>query len=311
MVLTYAGDGQRCARRRGRESGCRNCCRGVRKPGGGANAGAGTQCDEFPFKSTAEGGRGAWTRCVTGWQNQLQGHYLSSWYADHGLRAGDQFVVRVVGYDCAAARSTDLQSCGGAIVKRQGGDDGHYGGDDDDDDDDGDDDDDNYDNDEEWTSSTPVGSGTETAVRRTLDNRTDVVVVAFGDLEGGRFRATARMVEGRLARARVLDSDGYEVAVPGGLDALYSEDGMVLDWRLDGFVGGVGLLGETTSRDVKLVWDLVEHSNLSVVDTGSDGGDGGGGGGESGSSRAVATSASLMISVVAGGVLSLLYFFLP
>lgn len=231
-MLTYAGDGQRCARARGRNSGCRGCCSGVRKPESSANAGETTECDEFPFKSTVEGGAGAWTRCVTAWQNQLQGHYLGSWYAANGLVAGSRFVVRVVGLDCSTVQPTDLQGCAGS---------GSGSG---------------------TSASSPgtvVASGTETVARPSLDNRTNLVIAPFGDLDAGDFRANLRLALGRLSRLSIIDSDGAEVAPsPADLEPLNSLSGLSLDLALDEYAGGLGAIGEIDgSGPVNLSWELV------------------------------------------------------
>lgn len=198
MILTRALDGKKCSKARGRESGCPGCCSGVRKPASSPNAGSATQCDEFPFKSTIEGGAGAWIRCVTAGQNTLQGTYINSWYADHGVGAGDQFIVRVVNLVCATVVSTDLQSCNGATVRPRD------------------------------VKPEKLGSGVETATHRTLDNRTDVVVAPLGDLDGGGFLATARVVNGRLKNLALLDGDGEEILPLDSLDTVYSTDGLVM-----------------------------------------------------------------------------------
>ena len=192
----------------------------------GPNTGTGTQCDEFPFKSTVEGGQGAWIRCVTNRQNSLQGIYLNSWYSDKGLKSGDKFIVRVTNLDCSTVKSTDLQSCGGAINRAR----------------------------QEET----LASDSETATRRTLDNQSTVVLAPFGDLEGGSFHATALMAAGHVDDGIVIDSDGDEIMTPNNLDTLYGPDGMGMDWDLDGYVGGIGFVGNTESSDVNLTWSLVK-----------------------------------------------------
>lgn len=65
----------------------------------------------------AEGGENAHKSCVTAWQNSLQGGLLS--LLGSKLVRGEQFVVRVVGIDCADVQETDLQSCKGSTEKRQ------------------------------------------------------------------------------------------------------------------------------------------------------------------------------------------------
>ncbi|KAF4837483.1 hypothetical protein CGCSCA4_v011949 [Colletotrichum siamense] len=238
IVLTYAGDGQRCSRQRGRGSGCRGCCRGVTKSSG-AEAGRRTECDEFPFKSTVEGGDGAWIRCVTGCENQLQGYYLNSWYRDNNIKPDDQFIVRVSNLDCSTVQPADLQSCqnGGASTLQ--------------------------------TRAESLESGSETAVRRTLDNKTTVVIAPFGDLDGMGYEAKARMSTGRLTQARVIDSDGDEISAMGedNLNSLYSDDGLSIKWAFDDYVGGVGFIGETQSTSVNLTWNLQSDASGSSSDS--------------------------------------------
>ncbi|KAF9880147.1 hypothetical protein CkaCkLH20_02101 [Colletotrichum karsti] len=228
IVLTYAGDGLDCARLRGRNSGCRGCCKDVIKSTG-AEAGRRTECDEFPFKSTVEGGDGAWVRCVTAWENQLQGYYLNSWYKDNNIKPDDQFIVRVSNLDCSTVQPSDLQTCsGGGVGTRQ-------------------------------IKAEPLASGSETAVRRTLDNKTNVVVAAFGDLDGMGYEANAQLVTGRLTQGRVIDSDGYEVSAMSddNLNSLSSKDGLNVKWKFDDYVGGIGFIGETQSTSINLTWELL------------------------------------------------------
>lgn len=229
IVLTYAGDGSDCANQRGRESGCRGCCKNIRKLSG-VNAGSRTECDEFPYKSTLEGGASAWTRCVTAWENQLQGYHLNSWYSDVGILPGDQFIVRVLGLDCATVKEDDLQGCEGGSFKRQLASEGY--------------------------------SGTETTMHRTLDGKVNVVVVPFGDLDGGSFLANARMVTGTLNSATIIDGDGQPMASfsYSELSKLYTQGGMSMNWDLSDYVGGIGLIGETSSSNVNLVWNLTTVS---------------------------------------------------
>ncbi|WYZ42163.1 hypothetical protein EsH8_V_001058 [Colletotrichum jinshuiense] len=229
IVLTYAGDGSDCANQRGRESGCRGCCKNIRKLSG-VNAGSRTECDEFPYKSTLEGGASAWTRCVTAWENQLQGYHLNSWYSDVGILTGDQFIVRVLGLDCATVKEDDLQGCEGGSFKRQLASEGY--------------------------------SGTETTMHRTLDGKVNVVVVPFGDLDGGSFLANARMVTGTLNSATIIDGDGQPMASfsYSELSKLYTQGGMSMNWDLSDYVGGIGLIGETSSSNVNLVWNLTTVS---------------------------------------------------
>ncbi|KAH0440881.1 hypothetical protein CcaCcLH18_02224 [Colletotrichum camelliae] len=198
-----------------------------------------TECDEFPFKSTVEGGDGAWIRCVTGWENQLQGYYLNSWYRDNNIKPDDQFIVRVSNLDCSTVQPADLQSCqngGGSTLQ---------------------------------TRAESLGSGSETAVRRTLDNKTTVVIAPFGDLDGMGYEAKARMSTGRLTQARVIDSDGDEISAMGedNLNSLYSDDGLSIKWAFDDYVGGVGFIGETQSTSVNLTWDLQSDASGSSSDS--------------------------------------------
>jgi hypothetical protein len=167
---------------------------------------------------------------VTNWQNTLQGHYLRSWYPTNKIKPGDRFVVEVTNLDCSTVTSTQLQSCGGSIVRPR-----------------------QVDN--------LLASGSETAVRRTLDNRTNVVVAPFGDLQGGVFEARGRLSDGRVSTAQLVDSDGDGLGELTDLTNIYSEDGLVMKWGLDGYVGGIGFIGETASANINLTWELVEHSS--------------------------------------------------
>lgn len=193
---------------------------------------------------------------MTGWQNQLQGYYLNSWYSDHDIKAGDQFIVRVFNYACSSAKSTDLQSCGGVVVRQN---------------------------------AVPgrLGLGSETKLHRLLDNKTNLVVVPFGDLDEGSFQAIARMTNGRLTSANVLDSDGEELTALINIEPLYISNGLVVNWELDDYVGGIGLLGETTSQAVNITWELVD-TKLATPS---------GGGSSEGTRRSWSVSAA-----VAGGV---------
>jgi hypothetical protein len=195
----------------------------VRKPSAGPNAGDSTQCDEFPFKSTLEGGEGAWIRCVTNWQNALQGSYINSWYSDNGVGKDDQFIVRVTGLDCSTVKKDALQSCHDVAVQPR---------------------------------DALLASGAETKTRPTLDNRTRVVVAPLDDMDAGGFHATARVASGRLKNLALLGGDGEELVPLENLDSIYSEAGLVLSWEADDYVGGVALMGEPESTTVNLTWEL-------------------------------------------------------
>jgi hypothetical protein len=228
MVLTYAGDGRRCSRARGRRSGCPGCCANVKKVSG-PYSGMKTTCDEFPFKSTAEGGAGAWISCVVGWENTAQGHYLGSWYSEN-VSPGDQFIVRVTNLDCNTVQAAHLQGCAGVIrtnVKRDD----------------------------------PSISGYESAIRKALDNSSNLVVIPFGDLDVGTFSARARVISGRLSNVSIIDNEGGEIAQPSSLDALYS-DGVLLNWNSDGYISGVGIVGVTDDTSVNLSYQLAVNSTL-------------------------------------------------
>jgi hypothetical protein len=78
-----------------------------------------TSCDQYPFASTVEGGAGAHKSCVVGFQNSLQGGKLGPFLSK--LTYGQQFVVRIVGINCANVQESDLQGCvnGASKLKRQ------------------------------------------------------------------------------------------------------------------------------------------------------------------------------------------------
>ena len=118
-----------------------------------------------------------------------------------------------------------------------------------------------------------------------------MVVVPFGDLDGGRFWASVLMLEGRVTEPKLLDGDGDEIVKSDVLDL----DSM--NWDLDDYVGGVGFIGETMSPSVNAYWELFSN-NPAAGDPGLQD-----------SSRATANRASLVL-VVALGVLPMLWYFL-
>ncbi|KAK1847646.1 hypothetical protein CCHR01_09738 [Colletotrichum chrysophilum] len=160
-------------------------------------------------------------------------------WKDHNIKPEDQFIVRVSNLDCSTVQPADLQSCqnGGASTLQ--------------------------------TRAESLVSGSETAVRRTLDNKTTIVIAPFGDLDGMGYEAKARMSTGRLTQARVIDSDGDEISAMGedNLNSLYSDDGLSIKWAFDDYVGGVGLIGETQSTSVNLTWDLQSDESGSSSDS--------------------------------------------
>ncbi|NEY36226.1 type IV secretion protein Rhs [Streptomyces sp. PRKS01-65] len=54
--------------------------------------------EEYPFASSAEGGRGAVTTLVERAENNRQGGFLSAFYTQHGILNGDQFYVAPEGW---------------------------------------------------------------------------------------------------------------------------------------------------------------------------------------------------------------------
>jgi hypothetical protein len=61
-------------------------------------AAAGTQCDEFPFASTAEGGSGAYLRCIPGPEGNSQGGQLANFYRGSGTVPGQQFGLTILNF---------------------------------------------------------------------------------------------------------------------------------------------------------------------------------------------------------------------
>nr|OQO21917.1 hypothetical protein B0A51_12501 [Rachicladosporium sp. CCFEE 5018] len=65
----------------------------------------GTNCDEFPFASTDEGGSGANIMCVPSWQNDWQGTYYNSWLSEQiklgNLVRGGQYRIVLKNIDCS------------------------------------------------------------------------------------------------------------------------------------------------------------------------------------------------------------------
>lgn len=236
MVLTYAEDG--CSKTRGQASGCPGYCKDVLKPPGTSNAGQETQCDEFPFKSTAEGGEGAWKRCVVDWQNSLQGHLLRKFY--DSLEPGDRFVVMVSGIDCETVTSDQLPTGSQGDDEPLETSQGHGGQND-----------------------MLLNSGSEVEVRGTRSGLSELLVVPLGDLDRGNYEATAWMAEGRLIDAWFIDSDGELVAdLSRNQRDLYVQTGMKMRWVVDEYLGGVALIGrvDSESSNLNLTWEFVELS---------------------------------------------------
>ncbi|KAH7317223.1 hypothetical protein BKA65DRAFT_541969 [Rhexocercosporidium sp. MPI-PUGE-AT-0058] len=117
-ILTYAGSRDPCYKDRRSEVKCGGCCTNLLKDSGPFK-GFPTSCDEYPFASTVEGGTGAHKSCVVGFQNSLQGGKLGPFMSK--LAYGQQFIVRIVGIQCADVQESDLQGCvnGGSKLKRQ------------------------------------------------------------------------------------------------------------------------------------------------------------------------------------------------
>lgn len=209
----------------------------------GPYAGNLTSCDEFPFKSTAEGGsagNGAWISCIDKTENTEQGWYLSSWYSQN-VSPGDQFIVKVTGLDCSTVRPLDLQGCGGAVRRKRNGNEERGGG---------------LVQREGWMKrdSSNTISGATNSVFKSWDNSTNIVVIPFGDLDAGSFSTNSRLVSGTLYNISVINNDGETISQPGSLDALYSEQGMLLNWASNGYVSGVGIVGVTNESSVDLTY---------------------------------------------------------
>jgi hypothetical protein len=82
-VLTRITDRRRIAQNR------RAACGNVRRR-------RGFSCDEYPFASTAQGGRGASVRLVPVREQNIQGGIISSFYRVNAIGNGDRFRVRVI-----------------------------------------------------------------------------------------------------------------------------------------------------------------------------------------------------------------------
>ena len=79
--------------RRRRDSGCaRNPCSNNSLP----YSSFGDSCDEFPFASTQEGGKGAILRCVDRSENSSEGGQLRAFY--RSLNDGDEFGILMRNY---------------------------------------------------------------------------------------------------------------------------------------------------------------------------------------------------------------------
>ncbi|KAF7136941.1 hypothetical protein CNMCM5793_006645 [Aspergillus hiratsukae] len=71
-----------------------------------------TQCDEFPFGSTLEGGDAdAHTMCIVWWQNSIQSSLIRQYNRFYNLQTNDRFVVRILpGCDTVGSSSTSKRS---------------------------------------------------------------------------------------------------------------------------------------------------------------------------------------------------------
>jgi len=216
----------------------------------GPYAGSVTTCDEFPFRSTAEGGsagNGAWISCIDETENDEQGMYLRSWYSQN-VGPGDQFIVKVIGLNCSTVSPSDLQGCGGAVrmvrARNEGREVGIEGLV-------------RHERMKRDSFNNNSASGATNSVYKSWDNTTNIVVVPFGDLDGGTFSANARLVSGNLNDISVIDNDGNTILQPASLNALYSDQGISLNWSSDGYVSGVGIVGSTNESIVNLTYSFV------------------------------------------------------
>lgn len=303
-MLTYAGDGARCNTERGNESNCNgDCCHMVYEQIGRDEYNSDlTECSQFPFESTIEGGSGARIRCLSGWQNELKNLHINSFYANNNLSAGDQFIVRVTGLDCAVPSAKDpskMCSGPGFVIPGAGS--------------------------LSDRSSVPalrprlltptrtssrVRLGSETRIRRTLDNKTDVVIVSFGNLKWGMYRAMMWAGDGRLAKVAVRNASGEIPPLndTSSLDPLYAKSGMSWDWDWDWSMnggnryGGAGIIAETSSQTVNLTYWLLSDSETSGSQD-PDWKDLP----EEDSGAATATGVSVMMVIVAGAVSAMLF----
>lgn len=56
----------------------------------------GGECDEYPFASTSEGGKGAQEQEVPGRENRCQGGTIRARYATAGIKDGDSYLVVII-----------------------------------------------------------------------------------------------------------------------------------------------------------------------------------------------------------------------
>jgi hypothetical protein len=98
----HRGSGDKSPTRRV-QSGCPGYCTNVLNTAGNRKA----TCDEYPPAATCEGGKGASRHCITDWQNTgIQNKCLSRYTSK--LTAGDQFIIRIGGFDCDNADPSSL-----------------------------------------------------------------------------------------------------------------------------------------------------------------------------------------------------------
>jgi hypothetical protein len=78
----------------------------------GPNTGWPLSCDEYPFASTAEGGKSSThVGCIVAFQNGAQGDYLKQFINDYNLKPGDKFEVQIAGIDCDTVKDDQIPGC--------------------------------------------------------------------------------------------------------------------------------------------------------------------------------------------------------
>ncbi|PWN34487.1 uncharacterized protein FA14DRAFT_132103 [Meira miltonrushii] len=94
-----------------------NACRSPNRCSG--NDDSSNSCDEYPYASSQQGGKGAVTRCVPAHENSVQGGVISSFYSRNSVENGDA-------YNVAFSNTNGIQytnSCsntGNEVIRRSG-----------------------------------------------------------------------------------------------------------------------------------------------------------------------------------------------
>ncbi|PGH26653.1 hypothetical protein AJ80_01599 [Polytolypa hystricis UAMH7299] len=215
-LLTYAGPRSRLRK----QTQCRNgdCCRGQTKASG-PNKGWPLSCDEYPFSSAQEGGRGAHVGCIVAFQNGAQGDYLGELYREYGLKRGDKFMVKITGIDCDTVHEDDIPKCN-RFGKR-----------------------------DVLTDSKGIFYPPDTG------SNNGRMILALGDLNAGPYHVVMNFPEGsEVTKVAVINNQGYEYT---GSAKLVSGSTYILSFNLPDVTYGTSVVADTIASNITAAsWKL-------------------------------------------------------